>query len=74
MALVAKRRVLRAQPRQRALDLALLRLGKRDNSDALPCVARKQFSNDDFDAATVALREFARARPGIVLQEIGRLR
>jgi spore coat protein CotH len=35
---------------------------------------RKQFSNDDFDQATASMREFARARSGIVLSEVVRLR
>jgi spore coat protein CotH len=35
---------------------------------------RKQFSNDDFDQTTASMREFARARSGIVLSEVARLR
>lgn len=35
---------------------------------------RKQFSNEAFDQATASMREFARTRPAIVLEEVGRLR
>jgi len=34
----------------------------------------KQFSNEQFEQATAAMRAFARARPGIVLQEVARVR
>jgi spore coat protein CotH len=35
---------------------------------------RKQFSNDQFDQATASMKEFARTRTGIVLEEVARLR
>jgi len=34
----------------------------------------KQFSNEAYEQAIAAMREFARARPTIVLEEVGRLR
>ena len=35
---------------------------------------RKQFSNDEFDQAIEFLREFARARPSLALEEVNRIR
>ena len=35
---------------------------------------RKQFLNEAFDQKTASMREFARTRPAIVLEEVGRLR
>jgi len=36
--------------------------------------SRKPFSNEEFDAAAAFVRDFARARPTFVLQEVARLR
>jgi spore coat protein H len=36
--------------------------------------SRKPFTNEEFDAAAAFVREFARARPAFVLQEVARLR
>jgi spore coat protein CotH len=43
-------------------------------SDAARSDTRKQFSNDDWDAGVLALREFAATRPRFVLDDVARAR